>query len=83
MQHLRCLGNVLHGIVVDEGDTKPQGIIEFRCKSKFCGRTAGVVVLHRFDLSTGELHTRQYLEPPTNEGRVHGASEPDASVRTP
>lgn len=62
---LRCEGNVLHGLVVEDEDIKPQGTIEFRCKSRFCGKRAGNVVLHRFDLSTGEYHTRTYRDTPT------------------
>lgn len=63
---LRCEGNILHGIVVEEpGEPKPQGIVEFRCKSKFCGKKNGVVILHRFDLATGEYHTRRYKDTPT------------------
>jgi hypothetical protein len=60
---LRCPGNKLHGLVVDD-DVKPQGTIEFRCDSRWCGASSSVVVLHRFNLGTGEVHTRQYKEPP-------------------
>lgn len=73
MRELRCEGNILHGMVVDGEEPKPQGMVEFRCRSKFCGKVAGNVVLHRFDLGTGEVHTRRYLEPPTTERRVHGS----------
>jgi hypothetical protein len=62
---LRCKGNKLHALVVEEDDVKPQGTIEFRCNSKFCGKEPGTIVLHRFDLETGEYHTRRYKEPPT------------------
>jgi hypothetical protein len=38
-----------------------QGIIEVKCRSKFCGAEPGVVVLHRFDAKTGEvLGTSRY-----------------------
>lgn len=64
MRELRCEGNSLFGMVVDEDEPKAQGLLEFRCDSRFCGaRTGKVVVLHRFDLGTGEIHTRRFLEP--------------------
>lgn len=81
MHELRCPGNKLHGMVDD--DPKPQGFIEFRCDSKFCGKAAGVVVLHRFDLGTREVQTRRYLEPPTTERRADGSGESDPAVRPP
>jgi hypothetical protein len=31
------------------------GIIEFKCGSRWCGASPGVVVLHWFDLETGKL----------------------------
>lgn len=61
---LRCEGNKLHGLVVQEDEVKPQGTVEFRCDSRWCGASSGTVVLHRFDLDTGECHTRKYKEPP-------------------
>ncbi|MGI0002441.1 MAG: hypothetical protein ACRD42_05115 [Nitrososphaeraceae archaeon] len=54
--NLRC-ANKLHGIV--DGD-----IIEVSCNSQFCGSYAGIVVLHKFNLNTGELiETRTFKEP--------------------
>jgi hypothetical protein len=61
---LRCEGNKLHGLVIEEDDVKPQGIVEFRCDSRWCGANPGLVVLHRFNLDTGEIHTKKYREPP-------------------
>jgi hypothetical protein len=63
MKELRCAGNKLHGIIVDE-DRPAAGTLEVRCGSQFCGAGSGHVVLHRFDLGTGEVTTREYLEPP-------------------
>lgn len=82
MGELRCGGNILHAMVV-ETDTKPRGVVEVRCRSKFCGRAPGVVVLHRFDLGTGECHTRQYLEPPTTERGTDGSGKSDFAVWPP
>jgi len=55
---LRCPGNKLHGIIVSDG------VLEVKCDSKFCGHGPGVVVLHRFDINTGEvLGTKTYKNP--------------------
>lgn len=45
---LRC-GNKMHGRLTDSG------LLEVLCGSKFCGKKPGVVVLHRFNVETGEL----------------------------
>ena len=83
MRELKCEGNKLHGLVVDEGEVKPQGVIEFRCDSRFCGKRPGVVVLHRFDLSTGDYETRRYSEPTTQDGRrADGSRNKRTSIRT-
>lgn len=80
MRELRCPGNKLHGMVED--DPKPHGIVEFRCDSKFCGKVPGNVVLHRFDLSTTEISTRRYLEPPTpTERSKDGSRQSNSSLR--
>lgn len=68
MRQLRCPGNKLHAIVVDDEDTKPSGIIEVRCDSRFCGKQAGVIILHKFNLSTGEIQTQKYSEPNHQKG---------------
>lgn len=60
-RELRCNGNKLFGIIVDG---KACGTLEVRCGSQFCGKKQGNVVLHQFDLDTGEYATRRYLEPP-------------------
>ena len=61
-RELRCKGNILHGLVVSQ---YADGVIEFRCRSRFCGKAPGVVVLHRFDLNTGDVETRRYSDPAT------------------
>lgn len=44
--------------------SKDPGVVEFSCVSRWCGRKPGVVVLHTFDTSTGELvGTRAFKEP--------------------
>jgi hypothetical protein len=55
---LRC-GAKLHGTVEDGA-----GTLEVKCDSRFCGHRSGVVVLHKFDLHTGEvIDTVQYKAP--------------------
>lgn len=64
----RCPEGKLFGMLVD-------GLLEVKCQSKFCGHTAGVVVIHRFNLVTGEtLETRHFRDPQTKttKGRVNG-----------
>lgn len=59
---LRCERGLLHGIIL------PDGLLEVKCRSRFCGSVAGVVVLHRFNVHTGEVTTRRYRDPaPLNE----------------
>lgn len=38
-------------------------VIEVKCNSRFCGAERGVVVLHRFDLASGEMTTRKFTDP--------------------
>lgn len=59
---LRCRSK-LQGIIKEYPDGKK--LLEVRCKDKWCAeRGAGVVVLHYFNVSTGELdHTKRYRDP--------------------
>lgn len=47
---IRCR-NKLHARMVEDGF----GVLEVACDSRWCGKNSGIVVLHRFDLKTGEL----------------------------
>ncbi len=41
-----------------------KGILEVRCKSKWCGARSGVIVLHRISLETGMVvKTLQFQDP--------------------
>lgn len=55
MSHeLRC-ANKFYGTVV------APDVIEVSCQSRFCGKRAGVLILHRFEISTGKLiNTKEY-----------------------
>lgn len=60
---LRC-PHKLHGMLVSDE------VLEVKCDSKFCGHEPGVVVLHRFDVRTGELiETKTYKNPDLGTGR--------------
>lgn len=55
---LRCEAK-FHGELIDEGR-----LLEVKCSSRFCGHKPGTVVLHRFDVVTGELvETVQFKDP--------------------
>mgnify|MGYP000878768628 CR=1 FL=1 len=45
---LRCQAK-LHGLIHEHN------LLEVKCNSRFCGARPGVVVLHYFDLSNGEM----------------------------
>lgn len=56
---LRCDNGILFGVILPE-----EGLLEVKCRSRRCGHEAGVVVLHRFDLKTGEPKgTLQFKNP--------------------
>jgi hypothetical protein len=61
---LRC-DHKMHGRVED-------GTLEVMCRSALCGKRPGVVVMHYFNLKTGEMTTRKYKDPlPAKEGESH------------
>lgn len=56
MEQARCASRI-HFVVTPEG-------LEVKCNSKYCAPEPGVVVLHTFDPTTGELlGTKLYKEP--------------------
>jgi len=42
--------------------------LEVKCSSRFCGAGNGVVVLHVFDLATGEMETKRFNDPLKKKG---------------
>ena len=55
---LRC-SSKKHAILILD-----KNLIEIKCDSRFCGAQRGVVILHRFDLGTGEMtQTMQFKSP--------------------
>lgn len=54
------------------------GVFEVKCNSRWCGGGPGVVVIHRWDVVTGEaLKDKRFKEP----RRVHAAHNCPAPVR--
>lgn len=51
------------------------GVLEVRCKNNRCGHAPGVVVIHRFNIKTGDLiDTKRYRDPTYHrEEEAHGA----------
>lgn len=63
---LRCKGK-LHGIVVVD-DANTDAVVEFKCRSRWCGAGKNRVVLHRFNVSTGNYKTRRFSDPVSKKG---------------
>lgn len=56
---LKCPNRSRHAVLYPE-----EGFIEVKCDRKFCGAGKDRVILHRFDLGTGELiQTLRFAEP--------------------
>lgn len=73
---LRCRYK-LHGVLRDEE------VVEFKCDSKFCGHRPGkVVVIHRFNIRTGELLKTMKFQDPRSKRRIDGSSNQSAAVRS-
>lgn len=64
------------------GETTEPDTIEVKCRSSYCGHAPGIVVLHRFRVSTGELiGTERFAEPPKRKERDASQHYP-AAVRS-
>lgn len=71
---LRCPAKK-HGVVIREG------VVEIKCDSRFCRAEQGVTVLHRFDVTTGELVETVKFKDPARKGAAHAARN-RAAVRS-
>ena len=62
---VRCTSK-LHGRLVPNPLTPGELLLEIKCDSRFCkGWTPGAIVLHYFNLSSGELlETKRFRESP-------------------
>lgn len=75
MSELRCDGT-MHGRMVDATH------LEVKCVRRRCGHKPGVVVLHTFDLETGNFTTKKFADP-IQKGKVtHGSVKSVAAVRS-
>lgn len=73
---LRCGNDILFGIVEN-------GVLEVKCRSRRCGHEAGTVVIHQFDLWTGELKgTLQFKDPANKKGVSEDAARHSTSLRS-
>lgn len=73
---LRC-PHKKHGEVLE-------GIVEVRCKSRLCGARPGLIILHQFDISTGEMVGTMKLKDPNSrkENNANGSDRSSVSVRS-
>lgn len=63
---LRC-GGTMHGKMLSATT------LEVLCKRRACGKRPGVVVLHTFDLTTGNLiKTERFTDPSGKDNREDG-----------
>lgn len=68
MKELRCIGTMHGKLDIHEGK------LEVKCGRRRCGAGRGIVVLHTFDLITGELvGTKKFADPAKKE--EHYASQ--------
>lgn len=65
---LRC-DNSLLGVLDLES-----GVLEISCKSRFCGKRPGVTVVHRIDLSTGQVISTRSFRTINKGEESHGGS---------
>lgn len=65
MQDVRCDSGILFGML--DSDTM---VLETKCRSGRCGAAPGVVVIHRFSCTTGELlGTQRFKDPAAMSSR--------------
>jgi hypothetical protein len=77
MDELRCPGT-MHGRVSE--DRKK---LEVKCYRRGCGHAPGVVVLHTFDLESGEIEsTRRFTDPRKLRKETDGAQHTRPAVRS-
>lgn len=74
MHDLRCTNGILFARLGG-------GVIEVKCRSRRCGYEPGVVVLHRFDVLTGEIMGTEIFKDPAHNLKVVNENDKSA-VRT-
>lgn len=75
MIDLRCESKK-HGVLISND------IVEIKCDSRFCGARTGVIVLHRFSSTTGELLETYRYNDPMKEVKNNAAQHNPAAVRS-
>lgn len=74
MHTLRCAGKTIHGRMLDDHT------LEVKCKRRACGVRPGVIVLHSFDIRTGEItETRKFANP--RKEVANDTTEPISAIR--
>jgi len=76
MKELRC-GGTMHGRLDED-----LGLLEVKCGRRSCGAAPGVVVLHTFDIHTGELTGTARFRQPPKEGTNDDDCNQRAAVRS-
>jgi hypothetical protein len=76
LRELKCASGRLLGML----DGK---FVEIACRSARCGKRPGVVVIHRFDVLTGEcVSTSQFKEARITKGEADGTCIQGAPLRS-
>jgi hypothetical protein len=76
---LRCENKILHGIIED-------GFLDVKCRSSRCGARRGVVVIHRFSISSWVLLETKVYQDPANTRKVgeqNGSGSNSVAFRAP
>lgn len=73
-RELRCDGT-LHGVMLDDHT------LEVKCTRRKCGVQPGIIVLHRFNLASGEVSTVRYKDPRPEGRSNNGAGHEPARLR--
>ena len=73
---LRCQNGIKHAELGD-------GVVEVKCRSRYCGHQSGTVVIHQFSTLTGSLlGTKRFRDPAFRREGDNDGSIRDSSVRT-
>lgn len=72
---LRCENGILFGIVED-------GVLEVKCRSRRCGHEVGAVVIHRFDLTAGNIQGTLKFKDPSIKKEERDGTRNESSLRS-
>ena len=79
-KELTCISGRLLGVIDEQ-------FVEIACRSTKCGKRPGVVVIHRFDMTSGDcVSTRRYTEAQdttlTLKGEASDTSDQGTALRS-